>query len=129
MNIEIINRELIRCCVCLQRPDTVYLKCYSPDLETTQYVCATCADEIHNAVNGIAMKHGKPLNETSKLKIFHDVFDRLAGPDKFDVSEYDFIEELRKTDRFYEDEIKQMIKMAMQNGQIYERRKGYYAKA
>ena len=40
-----------------------------------------------------------------------------------------FINELVKTGKFTEDEARNYLKKAMQNGQIYERKSGFYAKA
>jgi replicative DNA helicase Mcm len=53
----------------------------------------------------------------------------LSGEDKNDVEEKNFVDELVKTGKFTEDEAKDFIRKAMQNGQIYERRAGFYAKA
>ena len=48
---------------------------------------------------------------------------------KNDVEEKHFINELTQTGRFSEDDAKKFLNKAMQNGQIYERRSGFYAKA
>jgi replicative DNA helicase Mcm len=57
------------------------------------------------------------------------VFNGLSGEDRNDVEEKNFINELVKTGKFTEDEANEYIRKAMQNGQIYERRAGFYAKA
>ena len=43
--------------------------------------------------------------------------------------ENNFISELVKTGKFTEDDARIYIRKAMQNGQIYERKAGFYAKA
>ena len=58
-----------------------------------------------------------------------DIFNGLSGQDKNDVNERNFVDELIKTGRFTEDDAKGFIRKAMQNGQIYERKSGFYAKA
>jgi replicative DNA helicase Mcm len=58
-----------------------------------------------------------------------EVFNGLSGQDKNDVEEKIFINELIQTGRFSEDDAQNFLKKAMQNGQIYERRSGFYAKA
>ena len=73
--------------------------------------------------------HGKPHSEISKLKAFMEVFNALSGQDKNDVEEKNFINELARTGKFTEEEARAFIKKAMQNGQIYERKPGFYAKA
>jgi replicative DNA helicase Mcm len=45
------------------------------------------------------------------------------------VEENNFINELIKTGKFTQDEARTFIRKAMQNGQIYERKSGFYAKA
>jgi replicative DNA helicase Mcm len=63
------------------------------------------------------------------LKMFMEIFNALSGQDKNDVEEKNFINELVKSGKFTDDEAKGFIKKAMQNGQIYERKSGFYAKA
>ena len=72
---------------------------------------------------------GKPLSETSLLKTFTDVFNELMGPDRNDVEEISLFERLMKTGKFTLKEAKEHIRKAMQNGQIYESRAGFYKKA
>jgi replicative DNA helicase Mcm len=61
--------------------------------------------------------------------MFMEIFNALSGQDKNDVEEKNFINELIKSGKFTDDEAKAFIKKAMQNGQIYERKSGFYAKA
>jgi replicative DNA helicase Mcm len=89
----------------------------------------TVGIDVNTGKVDLGVLHGKPLSETSKLKTFTDVFNGLSGEDKNDVEEKNFIDELVKTGKFTEDEAKDFIRKAMQNGQIYERRAGFYAKA
>jgi replicative DNA helicase Mcm len=58
-----------------------------------------------------------------------EVFNSLSGQDKNDVEEKNFINELAKSGKFTEEEARIFVKKAMQNGQIYERKSGFYAKA
>src|SRR5213594_820984 len=90
---------------------------------------ATVGIDVNTGKVDLGVLHGKPLSETSKLKTFTDVFNGLCGEEKNDVEEKNFINELVKTGKFTEDEAKEFIRKAMQNGQIYERRAGFYAKA
>jgi replicative DNA helicase Mcm len=89
----------------------------------------TAGVDVNTGKVDLGVLHGKPHSEISKLKLFMDIFNGLSGQDRNDVSERNFVDELTKTGRFTEDEAKGFIRKAMQNGQIYERKSGFYAKA
>ena len=105
----------------------------SEDADRAIYLVSQMLETVGIDVNtgkvDLGVLQGKPLSETSKLKTFTDVFNGLSGEDKNDVEEKNFIYELVKSGKFTEDEAKEFIRKAMQNGQIYERRAGFYAKA
>lgn len=94
-----------------------------------QRMLETAGVDVNTGKVDLGVLHGKPQSEVSKLKIFMDVFNALSGQDKNDVEEKNFINELVQTGKFDEDDAKSFLRKAMQNGQIYERRSGYYAKA
>lgn len=75
----------------------------------------------------LGVLHGKPQSDISKLKLFMEVFNALSGRDKSDVAEEKLIDELIQTGRFTLDDAKNFLNKGMQNGQIYERRHGWYA--
>jgi len=94
-----------------------------------QRMLETAGVDVNTGKVDLGVLHGKPHSEISKLKLFMEVFNGISGQDKNDVEEKNFINELFKTGKFSEDEARTYIKKAMQNGQIYERRSGFYAKA
>ena len=94
-----------------------------------QRMLETAGVDVNTGKVDLGVLHGKPHSEISKLKLFMEVFNGISGQDKNDVEEKNFINELVKTGKFPEDEARTYIKKAMQNGQIYERRSGFYAKA
>jgi replicative DNA helicase Mcm len=94
-----------------------------------QRMLETAGVDVNTGKVDLGVLHGKPHSEISKLKLFMEIFNALSGQDKNDVEEKNFINELIKTGKFSEEEAKIYIKKAMQNGQIYERRSGFYAKA
>jgi replicative DNA helicase Mcm len=94
-----------------------------------QRMLETAGVDVNTGKVDLGVLHGKPHSEISKLKLFMEIFSALSGQDKNDVEEKNFINELIKSGKFSEEEAKIYIKKAMQNGQIYERRSGFYAKA
>ncbi|MGB7676072.1 MAG: minichromosome maintenance protein MCM [Nitrososphaeraceae archaeon] len=94
-----------------------------------QRMLETAGVDVNTGKVDLGVLHGKPHSEISKLKLFMEVFNGISGQDKNDVEEKNFINELVKTGKFSEDEARTYIRKAMQNGQIYERRSGFYAKA
>ncbi len=94
-----------------------------------QRMLETAGVDVNTGKVDLGVLHGKPHSEVSKLKAFMDVFNGLSGEDKNDVEEKIFVHELVKTGKFTEDDANSYIKKAMQNGQIYERKTGFYAKA
>ena len=94
-----------------------------------QRMLETAGVDVNTGKVDLGVLHGKPHSEISKLKAFMEVFNALSGQDKNDVEEKNFINELARTGKFSEEEARAFIKKAMQNGQIYERKPGFYAKA
>jgi replicative DNA helicase Mcm len=94
-----------------------------------QRMLETAGIDVNTGRVDLGVLHGKPHSEVSKLKMFIEVFTALSGQDRNDVEEKNFINELIKTGKFTEDEARNYLKKAMQNGQIYERKSGFYAKA
>jgi replicative DNA helicase Mcm len=94
-----------------------------------QRMLETAGIDVNTGKVDLGVLHGKPHSEVSKLKIFMEIFNALSGQDRNDVSENNFISELVKTGKFTEDDARIYIRKAMQNGQIYERKSGFYAKA
>ena len=94
-----------------------------------QRMLETAGMDVNTGKVDLGVLHGKPHSEVSKLKLFIEIFNALAGEDKNDVSERNFIDELINTGKFTEDEAKTYLRKAMQNGQIFERKAGFYAKA
>src|SRR5919198_4621291 len=94
-----------------------------------QRMLETAGVDVNTGRVDLGVLHGKPHSEVSKLKVFIEIFMALSGQDRNDVEEKNFINELIKTGKFTEDEARNYLKKAMQNGQIYERKSGFYAKA
>lgn len=94
-----------------------------------QRMLETAGVDVNTGKVDLGVLHGKPFSEISKLKLFMEIFSSLSGEDKNDVEENTFIIELAKTGKFSESDAKSFIKKAMNDGQIYERKPGFYSKA
>lgn len=94
-----------------------------------QRMLETAGVDVNTGKVDLGVLHGKPFSEISKLKLFMEIFSSLSGEDKNDVEENTFITELAKTGKFTEVDAKSFIKKAMNDGQIYERKPGFYSKA
>jgi replicative DNA helicase Mcm len=94
-----------------------------------QRMLETAGVDVNTGKVDLGVLHGKPFSEISRLKLFMEIFSSLSGEDKNDVEENTFIVELEKTGKFTESDAKSFIKKAMNDGQIYERKPGFYSKA
>src|SRR5579885_1782225 len=94
-----------------------------------QTMLETAGIDVNTGKVDLGVLHGKPHSEVAKLKQFMDVFKALSGNENNDVEERLFIGELLKTGKFTEEEAKNYFNKAKREGQIYERRPGFWAKA
>ena len=104
---------------------------FTPELVRCSNCDTLCQVRISNIVT--IMNESPPhlyRSEISKLKSFMEIFNSIWNIDKKDdVEENNLINELVGSGKFNENEAREYIKKALYNGQIYERRSGFYAKA
>jgi replicative DNA helicase Mcm len=90
----------------------------------------TAGVDVNTGRMDVGVLYGKPQSETSKSKTFMDIFKGLSGNDNNDVEEKALVEELAKTGKFSdENDERKYFEKAKREGQIYERRPGFWAKA
>jgi replicative DNA helicase Mcm len=65
----------------------------------------------------------------SKEKMFMELFRGLAGDENNDVEDKVLVDELVKTGKFSDEEARKYIQKFNREGQIFERRPGFWAKA
>lgn len=94
-----------------------------------QRMLETAGVDVNTGKVDLGVLHGKPFSEISKLKLFMEIFSSISGEEKNDVEENVFIGELVKTGKFNDSDARSYIKKAMNDGQIYERKPGFYSKA
>jgi len=71
----------------------------------------------------------KRPTEISKLRLFIETFNRLGGEGRIDVNQEKLFDELLQTGKFSGDEAKLYLNKALSNGQIFERKPAFLAKA
>jgi replicative DNA helicase Mcm len=80
--------------------------------------------------DNIGMLYGKPSSVVSKEKAFIEILRALLGPDNDSVEDKRLVSELVKSGKFDgESEAKKYIQKFNREGQIYERRPGFWAKS
>lgn len=90
----------------------------------------TAGVDVNTGKMDVGVLYGKPQSETSKSKTFMDVFKGLSGTDNNDVEEKALVEELVKSGKFSdENDAKKYFERAKREGQIYERKPGFWARA
>jgi len=89
----------------------------------------TAGVDVNTGKTDLGVLYGKPQSVVSKEKTFMEVFRGLSGNENNDVEDKALVDELVKTGKFTEEEAKKFIQKFNREGQIFERRPGFWAKA
>jgi len=90
----------------------------------------TAGVDVNTGRMDVGVLYGKPQSETSKAKTFMDVFKGLSGNENNEVEEKSLMDELVKSGKFSdENDTRKYFEKAKREGQVYERRPGFWAKA
>jgi replicative DNA helicase Mcm len=89
----------------------------------------TAGVDVNTGKTDLGVLYGKPQSVVSKEKTFMEVFRGLAGADNNDVEDKVLVNELVKTGKFSDEEAKKYIQKFNREGQIFERRPGFWARA
>jgi replicative DNA helicase Mcm len=89
----------------------------------------TAGVDVNTGKTDLGVLYGKPQSVVSKEKTFMEVFRGLTGTENNDVEDKALVNELFKTGKFSEEEAKKYIQKFNREGQIFERRPGFWAKA
>jgi replicative DNA helicase Mcm len=89
----------------------------------------TAGVDVNTGKTDLGVLYGKPQSVVSKEKTFMEVFRGLTGTENNDVEDKALVDELVKTGKFSEEEAKKYIQKFNREGQIFERRPGFWAKA
>jgi replicative DNA helicase Mcm len=88
----------------------------------------TAGVDVNTGKTDLGVFYNKPQSVVSKEKQFMEVFRALAGTENNDVEDKVLVEELVKTGKFSDEEAKKYIQKFNREGQIFERRYGFWAR-
>lgn len=110
--------------------DSVDAEDASRAIYLVEQMLRTAGVDVNTGKMDVGVLYGKPQSEVSKSKTFMDVFKGLSGSENNDVEEKALIDELVKTGKFTdENDARKYFENAKREGQVYERRPGFWAKA
>jgi replicative DNA helicase Mcm len=89
----------------------------------------TAGVDVNTGKTDLGVLYGKPQSVVSKEKTFMELFRGLTGAENNDVEDKIFVDELVKTGKFSDEEARKYIQKFNREGQIFERRPGFWAKA
>lgn len=110
--------------------DSVDAEDASRAIYLVEQMLRTAGVDVNTGKMDVGVLYGKPQSEVSKSKTLMDVFKGLSGSENNDVEEKALIDELVKTGKFTdENNARKYFENAKREGQVYERRPGFWAKA
>jgi replicative DNA helicase Mcm len=89
----------------------------------------TAGVDVNTGKTDLGVLYGKPQSVVSKEKTFMEIFRGLTGAENNDVEDKVLVDELVKTTKFSDEEARKYIQKFNREGQIFERRPGFWAKA
>ena len=89
----------------------------------------TAGVDVNTGKTDLGVLYGKPQSVVSKEKTFMEVFRGLTGAENNDVEDKALLDELMKTGKFTDEEARKYVQKFNREGQIFERRPGFWAKA
>jgi len=89
----------------------------------------TAGVDVNTGKTDLGVLYGKPQSVVSKEKTFMELFRELTGTENNEVEDKVLVDELVKTGKFSDEEARKYIQKFNREGQIFERRSGFWAKA
>jgi replicative DNA helicase Mcm len=89
----------------------------------------TAGVDVNTGKTDFGVLYGKPQSVVSKEKTFMELFRGLSGTENNDVEDKVLVDELVKTGKFSDEEARKYIQKFNREGQVFERRPGFWAKA
>ena len=82
--------------------------------------------DVNTGKVDLGVLQGKPRSEVSKMQSFMGILQTLEGEPKKPVEESKLIEELVKTEKFTEEEARNIVRKMVREAAIYESKPGHY---
>ena len=82
--------------------------------------------DVNTGKVDLGVLQGKPRSEVSKMQSFMEILKTLEGEPKKPVEEKQLIEELVKTEKFTEEEARNIVRKMVREASIYESKPGHY---
>nr|AIF08997.1 replicative DNA helicase (mcm, cdc21) [uncultured marine thaumarchaeote KM3_34_B07] len=82
--------------------------------------------DVNTGKVDLGVLQGKPRSEVSKMQSFMEILKTLEGEPKKPVEEKQLIEELVKTEKFTEEEARNIVRKMVRDAAIYESKPGHY---
>ena len=82
--------------------------------------------DVNTGKVDLGVLQGKPRSEVSKMQSFMEILQTLEGEPKKPVEESKLIEELVKTEKFTEEEARNIVRKMVRDAAIYESKPGHY---
>ena len=82
--------------------------------------------DVNTGKVDLGVLQGKPRSEVSKMQSFMGILQTLEGEPKKPVEESKLIEELVKTEKFTEEEARNIVRKMVREASIYESKPGHY---
>ena len=82
--------------------------------------------DVNTGKVDLGVLQGKPRSEVSKMQSFMEILQTLEGEPKKPVEEKQLIEELVKTEKFNEEEARNIVRKMVRDAAIYESKPGHY---
>ena len=82
--------------------------------------------DVNTGKVDLGVLQGKPRSEVSKMQSFMEILQTLEGEPKKPVEESKLIDELVKTEKFTEEEARNIVRKMVREASIYESKPGHY---
>jgi len=82
--------------------------------------------DVNTGKVDLGVLQGKPKSEVSKMQLFMGILKTLEGEPKKPVEEKKLIEDLVKTEKFTDDEARNIVRKMARDASIYESKPGHY---
>ena len=95
-------------------------------IELLQNMFEDAGIDVNTGKVDLGVLQGRPRSEVSKMQLFMDIVKQLEGVPKKSVPEELLYEELIKSEKFTDEEARNIVRKMAREGSIYESKPGHY---